>query len=1367
MTTSTAVATAATPSTTNVKSLYYFATPLDVVLIIFGCIFKACFGAAQVLVLLVFGQFFDLSAWANMSLSEFGVFMFASMCYFGAASAVAEGLGTMLLKIAENRQMTMWKKEYLKSILRQDVGWYDTNRPQELSTRMGESLVHLEKGLHPGCLGAIFGGCATLFTGLVIGVIYKWDLALVTLALCLLSYVPAASYLFNALDKLTKRRADAYAGAGGVASESLSGLRTIASFGLEPVAIQRYEGHLNSAQTAVSKLMRSIAFALATMNSSMFYVLAVGAVYATFLIYNDYTRTGFGFEVPNGTVLTEYCAYDCDEYDLFNVVSVSTSCTELDKPVVQFQINCGTGGIIHSNQTMLEQFMGWAGIPADDAKSDFEDIFEKNDSKWECSISLISYYISVQAIFQAVFGFAQVSQPVQTFLKAARAGRDVLKTIARVPPIDSFSEEGVQLSNVKGDIHVKDVTFAYPASPTFNICNGYTLHIPAGSSCALVGPSGAGKSTIIALLERFYDPQSGCVEIDGVDIKTVNVKSLRSVLGLVSQEPTLFLGTVKENILVGKPGASDEEVEKAAKAANAHDFITNNLAEGYATQVGLGGSKLSGGQKQRVAIARAMIKAPSIMLLDEATSALDNASEKVVQVALDEIMSKGSFTSVTIAHRLTTIKHSDKIAVVQKGVIVEEGTYDELLAIGEGGVFHMLAAKQEKNLTDDQQRMNEMGGSKSEPNTPNIRPADGVGVVEGTVVGATSLEIEEPKDADGKKKKKPKQPDPMGRLFKSTGQGDGILYFVGIVSGGMTGIGKGMFGLLMMRSITAVASYDPATVLHDGLFWSIVFLVVGAVMHFFETLNQTCLSIAGERLIKNLRLELLTTLLHFEIGYFDVEENSMGNLTEFLGEKVALMQGLVGEKLGMLAQSMVMLVTVLVTMFVWGDWRVTLVVLGCMPIMGVLMSIAMAAMMPMDQAKAGKKENDQDAKKSAGSLIGEVVLGIRTVASFTAEIKFYGDYCAQVDELFNKGKLRSITGAAVNGVAMGGTYIIFGFQLWYGFYLADVGAIGGGASGEDCNSENFGVVMDKIMVPLMAMMMVMMMASGMAMMATDAAAAAEAAKQLFERFDRPSLCDPFSDEGQKLEGGVKGDIDVKDVHFSYPTAPNLVVMSGYSLCVKAGDVCALCGPSGSGKSTVINLILRFYDPYSGSLNIDGVDIKTMNVKWLRQQLGLVGQEPVLFEGTVAENIAHGKLGSTQDEIEEAARAANAHTFITNDLGDGYKTEVGLRGGKLSGGQKQRVAIARALVRKPSIMLLDEATSALDNESEKVVQAALDEIMSKQKRTTITIAHRLSTIRNADAIAVVQAGKVVEQGTHDELLGIGRRGVYFGLVEAQA
>merc|ERR1719231_1456207 len=282
--------------------------------------------------------------------------------------------------------------------------------------------------------------------------------------------------------------------------------------------------------------------------------------------------------------------------------------------------------------------------------------------------------------------------------------------------------------------------------------------------------------------------------------------------------------------------------------------------------------------------------------------------------------------------------------------------------------------------------------------------------------------------------------------------------------------------------------------------------------------------------------------------------------------------------------------------------------------------------------------------------------------------------------------------------------------------------------------------------------------------AKDVPTAQRAAKLFFDATDQVPAIRVFDETGAKPEG-VKGDIEVKDVVFAYPSAPDHLVCKGYTLSIPAGQTVALSGPSGSGKSTIIQLLERFYDPQSGSITLDGVDIKTLNVKWLRSQLGLVAQEPVLFQGTVEENIKYGKRDASMEEVEEAAKMANAHSFIMESLQSGYETDVGMRGSKLSGGQKQRVAIARALVRKPAVLLLDEATSALDNESERIVQAALDEIMTKMKRTTVVVAHRLSTIRNADKIVVLKEGKVAEEGTHDELLA-NPEGLYFNLVLAQ-
>ena len=215
---------------------------------------------------------------------------------------------------------------------------------------------------------------------------------------------------------------------------------------------------------------------------------------------------------------------------------------------------------------------------------------------------------------------------------------------------------------------------------------------------------------------------------------------------------------------------------------------------------------------------------------------------------------------------------------------------------------------------------------------------------------------------------------------------------------------------------------------------------------------------------------------------------------------------------------------------------------------------------------------------------------------------------------------------------------------------------------------------------------------------------------------------------------VWGEVELRDVVFAYPAAPTLTVCRGLSIRISAGEAVAFCGPSGSGKSTIIQLLERFYDPQSGVVSLDGIDLKSINVRWLRQQIGLVAQEPILFIGSVSENISYGKEGASQEEVELAATSANAHGFICEAFPDGYATQVGMGGQKLSGGQKQRIAIARAMIKQPALLLLDEATSALDSHSEQAVQQALNRIVAQHKRTTITIAHRLSTIKESDLSA---------------------------------
>nr|CAB3478026.1 unnamed protein product [Digitaria exilis] len=282
-------------------------------------------------------------------------------------------------------------------------------------------------------------------------------------------------------------------------------------------------------------------------------------------------------------------------------------------------------------------------------------------------------------------------------------------------------------------------------------------------------------------------------------------------------------------------------------------------------------------------------------------------------------------------------------------------------------------------------------------------------------------------------------------------------------------------------------------------------------------------------------------------------------------------------------------------------------------------------------------------------------------------------------------------------------------------------------------------------------------------LASDATKARDSAISIFSILDRKSKIDSSSDDGMVPEN-VTGNIDFNNVSFKYPSRPDVQIFSDFTLHIPSGKTVALVGESGSGKSTIIALLERFYDPDSGGISLDGVEIKSLKVSWLRDQMGLVGQEPVLFNDTIRVNITYGKSGEvTEEEVMAVAKAANAHEFISG-LPQGFDTVVGEKGIQLSGGQKQRVAIARAIIKDPKILLLDEATSALDAESERIVQDAMDRVMVS--RTTVVVAHRLSTIKGADMIAVLKEGKIVEKGRHEALMRI-KGGAYASLVELRS
>jgi ATP-binding cassette subfamily B (MDR/TAP) protein 1 len=483
---------------------------------------------------------------------------------------------------------------------------------------------------------------------------------------------------------------------------------------------------------------------------------------------------------------------------------------------------------------------------------------------------------------------------------------------------------------------------------------------------------------------------------------------------------------------------------------------------------------------------------------------------------------------------------------------------------------------------------------------------------------------------------------------------------------------------------------------------------------------------------------MFAAVLRQEVAWFDRDENSSGAITARLATDATVVRGLVGDRLSLVTQTLALIAISFAIGFAL-NWRLAFVILATYPLI-VASSVCQQVMLKGFAIDASKNY------EQSSQVASEAVSNMRTVAAFSAEDKvlalFNSHLAGPLQRAFKRGQIAGI-GFGSGQFAL---FASFGLALWYAGQLVSQG------HGE------FGQVLKVFMV-----MIVSAFAIGEALgLAPEVAKGSSALQSVFGLLDRRPAIDAEDPKAKSL-ATVTGTIDLSHVTFRYPSRPDVTVFNDFSLHVPAGRTVALVGQSGSGKSTIVSLVERFYDPLEGVVRIDGHDIRTLHLRALRRQIGLVSQEPTLFATTIKANIAYGRDNATEAEIVEAARSANAHTFISS-LPDGYNTQVGERGVQMSGGQKQRIAIARAVLKDPRILLLDEATSALDSESEKVVQEALDRLMVG--RTTVVVAHRLSTIRNADQIAVLAEGKIVEIGSHDKLIAKGEGGAYWSLVNLQ-
>ncbi|CAF0957991.1 unnamed protein product [Didymodactylos carnosus] len=1156
----------------------------------------------------------------------------------GFTSIALYWIGFSFWMIAAERQLRRIRFRLFRSILHQEIAWFDVRNAGELSNRLVDDLDKIQDGL-----GDKVADLISLVSRLIGGMIFAFVIVAFTI-----------------------KEVQAYSSASAVAQEVFGAIRTVTAFSGQKKEEVRFAKNLTNAKSIGIK--------------KGFY-LGLCQAFAGIAIYIAFTVT---FWYGPHLVRTEKSNYSAG-----TVIVIFVSC------------------------------------------------------------------------LQSTFSISQLVPNIQAIAEASGSGSFVFDLIARKSKIDAFKNDGHKPSVLTGNIELRNVKFTYPSRPEALVLNNINIKIPSGNTVALVGASGCGsecqpnltheeifdflicvESTIIQLIQRFYDPDSGEVLLDGRDIRSLNVAWLRTHIGIVSQEPVLFTGSIEDNIRFGKQDATDEEVIAAAKMANAHDFIME-LPDNYKTS---SGDKLSGGQKQRVAIARALISNPRILLLDEATSALDNTSERVVQDALDK--AKEGRTTIVIAHRLSTIRNADLIISLERGQMVEFGTHNELLE--KKGLYYELATAQtekQKNLEED--------SSDDEAEEEKMLMALRDDVHRARTLTATSIKSglsdaslhEDSSYNTHQNNKSSISRKCSGKpfIFKilELNKPEWFYILIGAIGSIVVGAVTPAFALLFSNIYGLFAEQDVGKAEIETRNNALLIFSVGVVSGIGQFVSSVAFAKSGEELTMRMRILSFASILRQEIAWFDYDENSTGALITRLSSDASGLKGLSGLRIGVILNAVGAVIMALSIAFA-ASWKLTLIILLFVPLM-IFSGILQGQRMAQKKSDSGKN-NGNSWPEQGGLYATQAIDNIRTVIALHQEDYFIQKYEHCFNNQFKQTMWRLQLHALGTGLANSLMFFIHSAAFGYGVVLI----------------KNEGLEFSLVFRVFSVITFGAMSVGRSTAMVPDYAKGKASAERILALNKRRSKINPEDPSGIKLDK-VTGDINFKNVRFHYPARPKLRILKGFNLFSYAGQTLAIVGPSGSGKSTCVSLILRFYDPLSGSVHLDGHDVKSLNLTWLRSLIGLVQQEPVLFNLTIRENIAYGDNSRdvSDQEIESAARKANIHESITS-LPQGYDTLCGSKGSQLSGGQKQRIAIARSLIRDPKILLLDEATSALDTKSEKVVQEALD--TARLGRTCMTIAHRLSTIRNSDKIVVVDKGCIREEGSHDELLA--KHGIYWKLSMAQ-
>ncbi|KAH2844177.1 hypothetical protein KXV85_010621 [Aspergillus fumigatus] len=1187
------------------------------------------------------------------------------------------------------------RETYLQNVLRQEPSYFDKLPPGEIASRLNGDIQAIRSGTSEK-VGICLSSLSFFITAYIVAFIKDAKLAgmLVSLipAYFLMSFVGS-----HYIEKYTGRMSDYAASAASIASEALSNTVVVQAFGANARLEEKFSKALKAAETEGLKKATAVGI-----QSGVLYFIA-------------YSANGLAFWQGSRSIAES--------------VSGNTH-----------------GATVGATFTVI--------------------------------------FILVEATLL----LSQVAPFLHLFVAAVASFQKLREDIDREPLIDSTSGSGLRLTQAEGGFEFKDVSFTYPSRPEITVLDNISLSIPANKHTAIVGLSGSGKSTIAGLVTRLYDPTQGQVLFDGHDLRDVNPRDLRSFMSLVQQEPSLLDRSLLENIAHGLINSNHPShahlkatllstdladlasevrggkdltaaaeargpnvaeivglVTKAASLADADGFISV-LQHGYGTVVGSSGRLISGGQKQRVALARALVKDPAVLILDEATASLDSRSEQRIQRAISNIAS--GRTIITIAHRLSTITSADNIIVMHKGHIVEQGNHATLMA--KNGTYaelvklQTLASKDETTINIDAASKSDQTSSSEADIEKSAILLDDFGDAEKIPVSTTAAPV-----ADAAEEAEEPETPKKSLWALAKGYAPALrphLLFIFLALLGSSVVGGAFSGEAVIFGNT-VGSLNPChsadSIRSRGNFFGLMFFILAIIEFFANVVSWSGFGWVSEKIVYAVRVLSFRSLFEQDLQWHQSEGRTPALLLSYITRDGNALAGLSGSVIGTLFSISVNLIAAIILTHIIA-WRIALVCLALVPL---LLGAGL-----MELHVLGKfEERHENAYTKSVDIGVEAITSIKTIASLSLEEETLRTYRRSL-----KGPRKETFKVTMHA------------SLWQAmtYFLGNlVNALAYWWGAKQIIAGNY--TQTQFLIVVFSLLVSALLWSQMFALAPELSSARAAMARILSLIEIGSdkmqghVRSPPTNDSNDPEATAEpkpitsnheaSSVQLRDVHFAYPARPDIKVLNGLSIDIRPGQFCALVGPSGAGKSTIISLVERLYTPESGAILVDGVDITKHRDVSFRDTMALVPQESVLFEGSIAFNVGLGARPdheATMDEIVEACKLANIHDVIES-LPDGYQTLCGPNGSQFSGGQKQRLSIARALVRKPKLLILDESTSALDAESEKLLQDGLER--AAKGITVIAIAHRLHTIRKADVIFLIEGGKCVDRGTHEELL----------------